>query len=136
MRSEPLNNSQHYGLHTPITEPIVYPPSPSDSGIGARINVIINPNFQINWFRLKEDYYSPVNSSKRLWFERMDRNFREDLEKPWIDDMNNLHVNIPFFTWLVIFADRLGLQGKIFTLPSINVQTSLYKTWHLEDGRT
>ena len=64
----------------------------------------------------------------------MDRNFGEDLKKPWIANMNKLCVDIPFFTWLVIFADRLGLQCNIFTLPSINVQTSLYKTWHLEDG--
>ena len=50
--------------------------------------------------------------------------------------MNKLRVDIPFLTWLVIFADRLGLKGNFFTLPRINVQTSLYKTWHLEDGRT
>jgi len=66
----------------------------------------------------------------------MDRNFREDLKKPWIAEMNKLRVDIPFFTWLVPFADRYGLKGNIFTLPNINFQTSLYKTWHLEYGRT
>jgi len=56
-RSEPLDNSRRYKFCNPITEPIVDPPSPSDSGIGAGINVIINPDFHINWSRLKEDYY-------------------------------------------------------------------------------
>ena len=50
--------------------------------------------------------------------------------------MNKLRVDIPFFTWLVIFSDRLVLKGKIFTPPSINAQTSLYKILHLEDGGT
>jgi len=66
----------------------------------------------------------------------MDRNFCEDLKKPWIDDMSKLRVDISFFTWLVIFANHYGLENNHFTLPSINVQTSLYKTWHLADGRT
>ena len=135
-RSEPLDNSKRYRFRTPIIEPIIDPPSTSDSGIGAGTNVIINPDFQINWSRLEEYYYSLANSSKRLWFERVDRNFHEDLKKPWIAHVNKLRVDIPFFTWLVIFIDRYGLKDNIFTLPSINVQTSLYKTWHLENGRT
>jgi len=57
----------------------------------------------------------------------MDRNFREDLKKPWIADMNKLGVDIPFFAWLVIFADRYGLKGNIFTLLSINVQNPCTK---------
>ena len=83
--------------------------------------MIINLDFQINWSHLKENYYPSENSSKRSWFKQMDRNFREDLKKPKIVDMNKLPIDIPFFTWLIIFADSLGIQGNIFTLPSITV---------------
>jgi len=44
-KSEPLDNSRQYRFHNLITEPIVDPPSPSDSSIGVGINVIINPDF-------------------------------------------------------------------------------------------
>jgi len=44
-------------------------------------NNILNKDFQINWPRPKEDYYTPENSSKRIWFELMERNFCEDLKK-------------------------------------------------------
>jgi len=44
-RFEPIDNSQRYRFRNPITEPIVDPPSPTNSGIEAGINVIINPDF-------------------------------------------------------------------------------------------
>jgi len=66
----------------------------------------------------------------------MDQKICEDLKKLWIAEMNRLRVDIPFFTWLELFANCSGLKGNIFTLPSVNVQTSLYKTWHLVDGCT
>jgi len=43
-------------------------------------------------------------------------------------------VSIYLFSLGLLFLLILGIQDNIFTLPSINVQTSLYKTWHLEDG--
>ena len=133
-KSGPINNSRRYTFRDPIIELIIDPPSPTDSGIKAGINVIINRDFQINLSHLKEDYYSLENSSKRLSFKRMERNFHEDLKKPWIADTNRLRVDIPFFIWLITFASRLGIQDDIYSLPSLNIQSSLYKTWHLEDG--
>ena len=50
--------------------------------------------------------------------------------------MNKLRVDIPFFYLACYFADPFGIKGNIFTLHSINVQTYLYKTWHLKGGRT
>ena len=126
-KSESLNNSQRYRFRNPIAEPIINP-LPTNSGIQSGINDITNKDFQINWPLLKEDYFSSANSSKRLWFEQMDRNFFEELKKPWIVDMNRLSVDIPFFIWLLTFASRLGIQDNVYTLPSINVQSILYKT--------
>ena len=66
----------------------------------------------------------------------MDQKICEDLKKLWIAEMNRLRVDIPFFTWLELFANHPVLKGNIVTLRSINVQTSLYKTRHPADGHT
>ena len=41
--------------------------------------------------------------------------------------MNRLSIDIPFFVWLVTYASCLGIQDYGFALPSINVQSTLYK---------
>jgi len=109
-KSGPINNSRRYTFRDPIIELIIDPPSPTDSGIKAGINVIINRDFQINLSHLKEDYYSLENSSKRLSFKRMERNFHEDLKKPWIADTNRLRVDIPFFIWLIVDVSSSSAQ--------------------------
>ena len=47
--------------------------------------------------------------------------------------MNRLKVNFPFFLWFITFTSQKGLNN-VYTLPSINVQTSLAKVWQLADG--
>ena len=47
-RFEPLDHSQRYQFRAPILEPIIDPPSPISSGIGAAINIITKPGFTIN----------------------------------------------------------------------------------------
>lgn len=46
-----------------------------------------------------------------------------------------LSTNITLFNWMTIFASKYNFCD-IFTVLSINVQTSLYKTWNLEKGGT
>jgi len=60
--SKPLNISQKYRFRSPIPKPIINPPSPSSSGIGAAINVLTNLNFSIDKQHHKADYYSLTNS--------------------------------------------------------------------------
>ena len=86
------------GFVNPIIEHIIDPPSPSELGIGLGVNMIAAIDFKISWPRLKEDYCSSTNSSKRLWFQQMDNSFYDELKTPWIADMERLFVDIPFFT--------------------------------------
>ena len=80
-RSEPLDHSQRYRFRAPIPEPIIDPPSPTSSGVGAAINVLTKPGFTINWETIKAYYYSNRNASLRTWFEQMDRNLREEIKR-------------------------------------------------------
>ena len=130
---EPLDHTTRYRFRNPIPEPVHDPPSPTSSGIGAAINVLTNLNFQINWDIIKEDYYSQKNSSLRRWFEQFDRKVMEDVKKEWISDMNRLKTNIPFFIWFLTFASKYGISQP-YQIPSLNVQTSLLKVWHLTNG--
>ena len=47
-RSEPLDHSQRYRFRAPIPEPVLDPPLPTSSGIGAAINVLTKPGFTIS----------------------------------------------------------------------------------------
>ena len=47
--------------------------------------------------------------------------------------MQRLGVDFPFFLWFLTFTSQKGLNN-VYTLPRINVQTSLVKVWHLADG--
>ena len=125
-KSEPLDHSQRYRFRAPIPEPVPDPLSPTSSGIGAAINVLTKLGFTINWTILKENYYSPQDASLRQWFEQIDRNLREQINKEWISDMERLQVNFPFFIWFPTFASKKGIQN-VYTVPSINVQTNLLK---------
>ena len=80
----------------------------------------------MDWTILKENYYSPHNSSLRLWFEQIDRNLREQIKKEWISDMERLQVNFPFFIWFPTFASKKAVQN-VYSIPSLNVQTNLFK---------
>ena len=103
------------------------------SGIGAGINVFTSGNFSINWPFLKQDYYSIHNAPLRKWFEQIDKCLWDRIKKEWADDMEHLKVGIPFYVWFPTFTSRYGLPN-FYKLPSINVQKSLPKTWHLIDG--
>ena len=50
--------------------------------------------FSIDWPTLKEAYYSQTNSNLRKWFEVIDFDFRKQIKKVWITDMERLHVSI------------------------------------------
>ena len=84
---------------------------------------------------IKEDCYSDRNASLCTWFEQMDRNLREEIKKGWIADIERLQVNFPFFLWFPTFASKKGIQN-VFSVPSLNVQTSLQKIWHFSNGST
>ena len=47
--------------------------------------------------------------------------------------MERLQVNFPFFLWFHTFTSMQGIQN-VYTIPSINVQTNLLKTWHFSNG--
>jgi len=47
--------------------------------------------------------------------------------------MERLRVNIPLFRWFPTFASKHGLQN-VFSQPSLHVQTTLFKVWHLAKG--
>jgi len=72
-RSEPLDHLQRYRFREPILEPVPDPSSPTSLGIGAVINILTKPSFTIDWTVLKENYYSPQNTSLRLCFKQIDR---------------------------------------------------------------
>ena len=46
--------------------------------------------------------------------------------------MNKLSVDIALFLQLITFTSHLGIQNDVYALPSINVQSTLYKTLHLK----
>ena len=90
-------------------------------------------DFSIDWPTLKEDYYSQLNTNLRNWFEVIDFDFREQIKKVWIADMERLHVNIPFFLWFPAYTSKFGLP-EVYAQPSLNVQTTLMKVWHYDKG--
>ena len=49
--------------------------------------------------------------------------------------MQRLQVNFPFFLWFPTFASKKDIQN-IFSIPSLNGQTSLQKIWHFSNGST
>ena len=130
--SEPLDHTTRYRFRNPIPEPIIDPP-PTTSGIGASINVITSCTFQIDWDFIKADYYSTQNTTLRTWFEQMSSPLLESIKREWIADIERLRTNIPFFLWFPTFASKHGLQ-QVYQLPSLNVQTSLLKVWHFQNG--
>ena len=75
-----LDHSQRYRFRNPIPEPIIDPPSPTSSGIGTTIHVLIKSTFSINWQTLKEDYYSATKALLRQWFEHLDHILREQIK--------------------------------------------------------
>ena len=82
---------------------------------------------------LKNDYYSQTNTLLRKWFENIDHTLREQIKKEWITDMERLHVNIPFFLWFSTFTSKHGLS-IVYSQPSLKVQTTLSRIWHLVEG--
>jgi len=82
-----LDPSHRYRFCSPVPEPIVDPPSPTASGIGNTINMLTKLDFSIDWPTLKEDYYSQKNTNLRNWFEVIDFDFRDQIKKCWIADM-------------------------------------------------
>ena len=132
-QTENLHHSQRYRFRSPIPEPIVNPPSPTSSGIENAINVLTKLDFNIDWPTLKEDYYSQKNSALEKWFEVIDFNLREQIKKEWTTDMERLHVSIPFFLWFPTFTSKYGLP-EVYSHPSLNVQTTLFKVWHFVKG--
>jgi len=47
--------------------------------------------------------------------------------------MKHLHVCIPFFLWFPTFTSKYGLP-EVYSQPSLNVQTTLFKVWHFVKG--
>ena len=47
--------------------------------------------------------------------------------------MERLHVSIPFFLLFPTFTSKYGMP-EIYSKPSINVQTTLFKVWHFSKG--
>jgi len=47
--------------------------------------------------------------------------------------MERLHVSIPFFLWFPTFTSKFGLP-KVYSQPSLNVQTTLSRVSHLAKG--
>jgi len=131
--SQNIGQSQRYRFRSLIPEPIIGPPSPTSSGIGNTINVVTKSNFHIDWTTLKEDYYSNSNTLLRKWFEVIDFSIREKIKKEWIGDMERVHVSIPFFLWFPTFTSKFGLP-EVYSQPSLNVQATLSRVWHLAKG--
>jgi len=63
----------------------------------------------------------------------MDFDLREQIKKEWISNMERLHVSIPLFLWFPTFTSNFGLP-EIYSQPSLNVQTTLFKVWHFVKG--
>ena len=82
---------------------------------------------------LKNDYYSATNAVLRTWFEVFDFQLREQIKKEWIADMEHPHVSIPFFLWFPTFTSKFG-HPSVYSQPSLHVQTSLARVWHLANG--
>ena len=47
--------------------------------------------------------------------------------------MERLRVSIPFFLWFPTFTSKHGLP-EVYSQPSLNVQTTLFKVWHFNRG--
>ena len=47
--------------------------------------------------------------------------------------MERLHVSIPFFLWFPTFTFKHGLPN-VYSQPSLQVQTTLSRVWHLVKG--
>ena len=47
--------------------------------------------------------------------------------------MERLRVSIPFFLWFPTFTSKYGLP-EVYSQPSLNVQTILFKVWHFTKG--
>ena len=109
-----MDHPQRYRFQAPIPEPVIYPPSPTSSGIGAAINVLTSPDFTIDWITIKEDYYSDKNASLHAWFEQIDRNLREEIKKEWIADMNCMRVNLAFFSLVSNICLKEGYTKCLF----------------------
>ena len=97
------------------------------------INAITKLDFTIDWPLLKIDYYFEKHSALRQWFEVIDFDLREQIKKEWIADMERLRVSIPFFLWFPTFTSKHGLPN-VYSQPSLNVQTALFKVWHFVKG--
>jgi len=108
-----LDPLHRYRFRSPIPEPIVDPPSPTSSGIGNTINMLTKLDISIDWPTLKEDYYSQQNTNLRKWFEVIDFDFRDQIKKVWIADMERLHVSIPFFFGSLLLHPNLACRRCI-----------------------
>jgi len=87
----PVKKPQNYWFRSSVAEPATNNhPSPSSPGIRYGCNVLISPNFIIDWPFLKEDYYSTSNASMQQWFKQIDGNLRENVKKEWIANMQKL----------------------------------------------
>ena len=120
---EPLDHSQRYRFGNPIPEPIIDPPSPTSSGIGAVINVLANIHFSIDWTNLEIDYYSPYNATLHAWFEQIDKDLRDVSRKNGLRIWNALRSLFLSFCGSLPFASKQGMPD-VYTQHSLNVQTN------------
>jgi len=87
----PTKKPQNYRFKSPIAELVINDlPSPSSPRLEYGYNVLINPNFTIDWPFHKEDYYSTSNACNRQWLEEIDRNLRGKVKKECIADMQKV----------------------------------------------
>ena len=82
---------------------------------------------------IRDSYYSVQNTTLRTWLEQMNPSLLKSIKKEWISDMERSRLKIPFFQWFPTFASKKGFQN-VYTIPSLNVQTSLMKIWHFRNG--
>jgi len=95
--------------------------------------MITKTDFTIDWETIQLECDLPKNSALRKWFEAMDFDLREQIQEVWIEDMERLRVSLPFFLWFPTFTSKHGMPER-YKLPSIHVQTTLFKVWHFAKG--
>ena len=132
----PIENNLTFKFKTPVPEVIHQNQSdysPTHSQMKGEINVINKANFKINYKYLQEDFEDEENTNKRIWFAQLSPLCRKNLKKEWKNELKQRKFNFPFFTWLLFYTSKIGLN--IYEKSQINLQTNLYKKWNLKDNQ-
>ena len=109
-------------------------PTMSDMQNFDSINTITK-DFEIDKNYLRDEFNSSHNAEHRDWFRSFSRSFKDSIRDVWYKDMNTIQINIPFFTWFLLFCEKQGIANP-YSQNHIFVQTKLQKNWVLKDGQT